>query len=87
VGDSTQNEFSSQNKLNFKDLGEISEDKKIDIIKTEFRLKNDEKISFKKNYKGTKPYSLLQLRAYQIKYETIRRTKFYQNLKNQSLEK
>jgi hypothetical protein len=80
--DSKQNTFSSQNKLNFKDLGEMSEDEKINIIKTGFRLKNDEKISFKQNYEGTEPYSLLQFRGYQIKYETIRLTKFYQNLKN-----
>jgi len=39
------------------------------------------KISLKKYYETTDPYSLFQLKGYNIKYETIRRTKLYQSLK------
>ncbi len=39
------------------------------------------KISLKKYYESTDLNSLFQLKAYRIKYETIRRTKLYQSLK------
>lgn len=39
------------------------------------------KISLKKYYEGTGESSLFQLKEYSIKYESIRRTKLYQSLK------
>lgn len=60
----TQTNFSVQNEANFKTLGQILDDKKIDIIKIEFRLKNKGKISFQEYYKGTRYYSIFQLRGY-----------------------
>jgi hypothetical protein len=62
-------------------LGTISEDEKIEIIKTGFQLQAESKISLKKYYESTDPYSLFQLKGYFIKYESIRRTKLYQSLK------
>jgi len=35
----------------------------------------------KKYYEGIETHSLFQSKKYSIKYETIRRTKFYQQLK------
>ena len=49
---------------------------------TGFQLQAQGKISFKKYYESTQEYSLFQSKGYQIKYETIRRTKLYQNLKD-----
>jgi len=71
----------SQNQANFKTLIEISEDNKIDIIQTDFRLNQEGKISLKNYYEGTGEHTLFQLKGYNIKYETIRRIKLYQNLK------
>jgi hypothetical protein len=62
-------------------LGKIPEQERIEIIKTEFRLNQEGKISLKKYYESTQEYSLFKLKGYSIKYETIRRTKIYQNLK------
>jgi len=62
-------------------MGKISEEDKIQIIKTGFRLNQEGKISLKKYYESTDSNSLFQLKGYQIKYETIRRTKLYQQLK------
>jgi len=62
-------------------LGNLSEEEKIKIIQTGFRLNQEGKISLKKYYEGTIQYSLLQLEGYSIKYESIRRTKLYQQLK------
>jgi hypothetical protein len=62
-------------------LGKITEEEKIEIIQTGFRLNQERKISLKKYYEGVTQYSLLQLKRYSIKYETIRRTKLYQKLK------
>jgi hypothetical protein len=56
-------------------------DEKIEIIKTGFQLQAEGKISLKKYYESTEEYSLFQLKGYNIKYETIRRTKLYQSLK------
>ena len=39
------------------------------------------KISLKKYYEGTGESSLFQLKGYSIKYEAIRKNKFYQSLK------
>lgn len=62
-------------------MDKISEEEKIEIIKLGFQLQNQGKISLKKYYEGTETESLFQLKGYSIKYETIRRTKLYQNLK------
>ena len=70
-----------ENESNFKTLGKISEEERIEIIQTGFQLNQEGKISLKKYYEGTEEYSLFQLRGYSIKYESIRRTKLYQQLK------
>jgi hypothetical protein len=62
-------------------LGKISEEEKIEIIKLGFQLQAEGKISLKKYYESTDPYSLFKRKGYSIKYESIRRTKLYQNLK------
>ena len=59
----------------------FSEQEKIEIIQRGFQLQTKGKISLKKYYKSTQEYSLFQLKGYNIKYETIRRTKLYQSLK------
>ena len=71
----------TQNRANFITLGKISEEEKIEILKTGFQLQVEGKISLKKYYETRDPYSLFQLKGYNIKYETIRRTKLYQSLK------
>ena len=61
--------------------GKISEQEKIEIIQTGFQRQAEGKISLKKYYEGTEIHSLFQSKGYSIKYETIRRTKLYQTLK------
>jgi hypothetical protein len=70
-----------QNGSNFITLSQISEQEKIEIIKTGFRINQEGKISLKKYYESTAEYSLFQLKGYSIKYESIRRTPLYQQLK------
>ena len=87
LSDSQQYNLSSdqskaQNQPNFITLGKISEEEKIQIIQRGFHLQAEGKISLKKYYESTDPNSLFQLKGYNIKYETIRRTKFYQSPKN-----
>ena len=76
-------QFKPQNNSNFITFGKISEDEKIEIIKLGFQLQAESKISLKKYYENTDPnsLSLFQLKGYRIKYESIRRTKPYQQLK------
>ena len=62
-------------------LGTISEQEKIEIIQRGFQLQAEGKISLKKYYESTDPNSLFQSKGYSIKYESIRRTKLYQSLK------
>jgi hypothetical protein len=62
-------------------LSQIPEEEQIEIIQTGFQRQAEGKISFKKYYESTDPYSLFQSKGYSIKYESIRRTKFYQQLK------
>ena len=62
-------------------LSNLSENEKIEIIKLGFQLNQEGKISLKKYYESTDSNSLFQLKGYSIKYETIRRTKLYQQLK------
>ena len=61
--------------------GKISEEEKIEIIKLGFQLQAEGKISLKKYCESTDPYSLFKRKGYSIKYESIRRTKLYQQLK------
>jgi len=62
-------------------LGKIPEEEQIEIIKTGFQLQAEGKLSLKKYYESTDPNSLFQSKGYSIKYESIRRTKLYQQLK------
>jgi len=62
-------------------LGRISEQEKIEIIQRGFQLNQQGKISLKKYYESTDPNSLFQSKGYSIKYESIRKNKFYQELK------
>lgn len=55
--------------------------KLIEIIETGFPLNQQDKISLKKGPKSLEEYSLFQRKGYSIKYEIIRRTNFYQQLK------
>ena len=71
----------AQNSLHFITLSQISEQEKIEIIQKGFQLQSEGRISLKKYYEGTDPNSLFQSKGYSIKYETIRRTKLYQSLK------
>jgi hypothetical protein len=79
------NLYSNQEKglhgSNFITLRQISEDEKIQIIQTGFQRQAEGIISLKKYYESTDPNSLIQLKGYSVKYETIRRTKLYQSLK------
>jgi len=62
-------------------LGRIPEQERISIIQTGFQLNQEQKISLKEYYESTEQYSLFQLKGYSIKYETIRRTNLYKQLK------
>ena len=77
----SSNQEKNLNRASFITLGKISEEEKIEIIKTGFQLQAEGKISLKKYYKSTDPNSLFQSKGYNIKYETIRRTKLYRSLK------
>jgi len=67
---------------NFITLSKISEEEQIEIIKLGFQLQAEGRISLKKYYEGvSEANSLFQFKRYSIKYETIRRTKLYQQLK------
>ena len=66
---------------NFITLSKITEQERMEIIQTGFQLQAPGKISLKKYYETTYSNSLFQLKRYTIKYESIRRTKLYQNLK------
>jgi len=62
-------------------LGRIPEQERIEIIQRGFQLQAEGKISLKKYYEGTETDSLFQWKGYNLKYEAIRKTKFYQQLK------
>jgi len=63
-------------------LGKIPEQERIEIIKRGFQLQAERKISLKKYYESTDPYSLFQLKGYSIKYEAIRKNILYKQLKS-----
>jgi flagellar biosynthesis chaperone FliJ len=71
----------AQNENNFITLGKILKDEQTEIIQRGFQLQKEGKISLKKYYQSTDPDSLFQWKGYSIKYETIRGTKLYQQLK------
>ena len=71
-------EFASL-ETNFKTLENISEEEKIDIIKSGFKLNQEGKISLKKYYEGVN--SLFQWKGFRTKYESIQWTKIYKNSK------
>jgi hypothetical protein len=73
--------LSKSNELNFITFVKISEEENIEIIQLGFKLNQEGKISLKKYYEGTGESSLFQLKGYSIKYEAIRKNKFYQSLK------
>nr|WPV76506.1 hypothetical protein [Naviculales sp.] len=77
----TSNQEKGLHGSNFTTLGKIPEQERIEIIQRGFQLQAEGKISLKKYYESTDSNSLFQLKGYQIKYETIRRTKLYQQFK------
>lgn len=77
----SSNPKKAQNEPNFITLGKIPEQEKIEIIKLGFQRQAEGIISLKKYYESTQKDSLFKLKGYSIKYETILRTKIYQNLK------
>ena len=66
---------------NFLPLSQILEQERVEIIQTGFQLNQERKISLKNYYESTDQNSLFQSKGYQIKYESIRRTKLYQQFK------
>jgi hypothetical protein len=81
LGDSTLKQNKAENESNFVTLSQISEEERVEIIKKGFQLNQQGLISLKKYYESTDPNSLFQSKRYSIKYESIRRTKLYQTLK------
>ena len=77
----SSNQEKGLNGSNFITLGRIPEEERIEIIQRGFQLQAEGKISLKKYYEGTETDSLFQLKGYRIKYEAIRKNKFYQQLK------
>jgi hypothetical protein len=69
------------NEDNFITLANLSEEEKYAIITIGF-LDNERKvISLKKYYEGKGEYTLFKSSGYQIKYDSIRKTKLYKELK------
>ena len=62
-------------------LEKISEEDKVEIIKLGFLTSQEGKLSLKKYYEGKGEDTLFEWKGYQIKYDTIRKTKVYQQLK------
>ena len=77
------NQKKAQNEDDFTTLSKISEEDKIQIFKTGFRLKLEGKISLKKYYESKDPNSLFQLDNMRIKYESVRRNKLFKKLKDE----
>lgn len=74
-------QIKAQNEHNLITLGKILEQEKFEIIELGFRLNQEGKISLKKYYEGKEEDTLFEWKGYQIKYDTIRKTKLYQQLK------
>ena len=79
--DTSSNQKQAQNEQNFITLSQILEEEKIEIIQTGFRFNQQGKLSLKEYYESTQEHSLFQFKGYSIKYESIRRTKLYKQLK------
>ena len=81
--DSTLKQNKAENESNFVTLSQIAEQEKIEIIQTGFQLQAEGKISLKKYYESTvsEANSLFQSKGYSIKYEGIRKSKLYKQLK------
>jgi hypothetical protein len=77
----SSNQDKGLNQPNFITLGKISEQERVEIIQTGFQRQAEGKISLKKYYESTQTDSLFQLKGYSLKFESIRRTKLYQQLK------
>ena len=73
-------QIKDRNQANFITLGKISEQEKVEIIKLGFQRNQKKKISLKNYYQGKGEFTLFEWKGYQIKYDTIRRTKLYQQL-------
>jgi len=65
----------------FRIISQISEEDLKNMIQKGFQLQAEGKLSLKKYYESTDPNSLFQWKGYSIKYESRRRTKLYQSLK------
>jgi hypothetical protein len=76
-------QIKGQNDPNFVTLGKISEQEKIEIIKLGFQRNQEKKISLNKYYEGKGEFTLFEWKGHQIKYEAIRKTKLYKQLKIQ----
>jgi hypothetical protein len=77
----TATQAKAQKEHNFLTLGKISEQEKVEIILLGFQLNQKGKISLKKYYEGKGEYTLFGWKGYQIKYDTIRKTHLYPQLK------
>ena len=69
------------NDQNFIILSKIPEEERVEIIKLDFQLNQEGKISLKKYYESKDTNSLFQIHGYCLKYESIRRTSIYKSLK------
>jgi hypothetical protein len=76
----TASQTKGQNEHHFITLGKISEQEKVEIIKLGFQRNQKKKISLKNYYQGKGESTLFEWKGYQIKYDTIRKTKVYQQL-------
>jgi hypothetical protein len=76
----TATQTKGQNDPNFITLGKISEQAKVEITKLGFQRTQEKKISLKNYYQGKGKFTLFEWKEYQIKYDTIRKTKVYQQL-------
>lgn len=79
----TATQTRGQNDPNFVTLGKISEQEKVDIIRLGFQRNQEKKTSLKNYYQGKGEFTLFQWKGYQIKYDTVRKTELYQQLKIQ----
>jgi hypothetical protein len=71
----------AQNPINFTTFEQLRDDEKIEVIQTSFCLNQEKKISLKKYYEGTGESTLFDWKGYQIKFNSIRKTKLYKQLK------
>ena len=67
----------------FTTLSKLSEEEKAEIMQLSFQLQAEGKISLKQYYESYDKYSLSRLKGYRIKFESIRKNKLYQKLKEE----